>query len=98
MSIKYYGIIIDIFQKYIYVNFPFKLFKPGIKAKIDLIQKFPPKANIKCKFGNNNINIICFRSDLVEIHKNTDIYLDFDRSKILLSYARNGELVNNQKD
>jgi multiple sugar transport system ATP-binding protein len=80
------------------INFSIKPLKAGIKAKVNLIQKFPPKANIKCGFGNFNINVICFMKDLVGVHKNTDIYLYFDKSKILLFYARNGELAYNRKD
>lgn len=75
------------------INFSVKPLKAGIKVKVNSIQKFPPKASIKCKFGNYTINIICFMEDLAGLKKNTDIYLDFDKSKILLFYSRNGELV-----
>lgn len=75
------------------INFSIKPLEAGIKAKVDLIQRFPPKANIRCKFRNYVINVICFIEDLVEIYQSMDIYLDFDKSKIILFYPYNGELI-----
>lgn len=75
------------------INFSIKPLEVGVKTKADLIQRFPPKANIRCKFGNYVINVICFMEDLVGIYQNVDIYLDFDKSKILLFYPYNGELI-----
>ncbi len=75
------------------ISFSIKPLKKGIKAKVDLLQKFPPKANIRCKFGDYIINVICFMGELVEVHKNIDIYLNFDKSKMLLFYPYNGELI-----
>lgn len=75
------------------INFSIKPLKAGIKVKVDLILKFPPKANIKCKIKDYVINVICFIEDLVEVYQGMDIYLDFDKSKILLFYHSNGELI-----
>lgn len=75
------------------INFSIKPSETGIKVKVDLIQKFPPKANIRCKFKNYIINVISFIKDLVEIYQGMDIYLDFDKSKIILFYLHNGELI-----
>ena len=75
------------------ISFSIKPFKAGIKAKVDLIQRFPPKANIRCKFKNYVINVICFMENLTGLNKCMDIYLDLDKSKILLFYPYNGELI-----
>ncbi|MDD3819330.1 MAG: ABC transporter ATP-binding protein [Actinomycetota bacterium] len=65
----------------------------SIKAKVDLIQMFPPKANIRCRIENFFINVICTSRDSEEIQKNRDIYLDFNKNKIFLFYPQNGELI-----
>ncbi len=75
------------------INFSIKPLETGIKVKVDLIQKFLPKVNIRCKFKNRILNVICFAKDLHKIHKGMDIYLNFDISKILLFYPAGGELI-----
>jgi ABC-type sugar transport system ATPase subunit len=75
------------------INFSTKPSKYGIKAKVDLIQLFPPKANIRCRIGNFIINVICLSKDSIGIQKNRDIYLDFNKNKILLFYPHNEELI-----
>jgi len=75
------------------INLSIKPLKAGLKTEVDLIQKFPPKANIRCKFGNYIINVICSTKDSSEIYHGMNIYLDFDKSKILLFYPYNGELI-----
>ncbi len=75
------------------INFSIKPLKAGIKVKVDLIQRFPPKANIRCKLGKYIINVICFMEDLAGICQGMEIYLDFDKSKILLFYPYNGDLI-----
>jgi ABC-type sugar transport system ATPase subunit len=75
------------------ISFSTKLSDYGIKAKVDLIQIFPPKANIRCGIGSLIINVICPSKDIEGIQKNIDIYLEFNKNKILLFYPQNGELI-----
>jgi len=65
----------------------------SIKAKVDLIQMFPPKANIRCRIENFFINVICPSKDIEGIQKNRDIYLEFNKNKILLFYPHNKKLI-----
>jgi len=75
------------------INFSIKPLKARLKTEVDLIQKFPPRSNIRCKFGNYIINVICSIKDLTQIYHGMNIYLDFDKSNILLFYPHNGELI-----
>ena len=67
--------------------------KNKVEAKVDLIQRFPPKVNIRCRFKDNIINVICFRKNITDIVPGADIYLDFDESKIYLFYTDGGDAV-----
>ncbi len=64
-----------------------------VKAKVDLIQGFPPKANIRCKFKDDVINVICFLKNIADITTGMDIYLSFDKNKVHLFYPDSGNLV-----
>lgn len=75
------------------ISFSVKPMEASIKSKVDLIQRFSPKANIRCKFKNYILNVICFTKDMHEIFRGMDIYLNFDISKILLFYPAMGNLI-----
>lgn len=75
------------------INFSIKPLKAGIKVKVDLIQRFPPKVNIRCKFKNYIINVICFTEDLAGVYQGMDIYLEIDESKIILFYPNSLESI-----
>lgn len=66
----------------------------SLKAKVDLVQNFPPKANIRCIAGSDIINVICPLKQIDRINKGEYIYLDFSRNRILLFQTGNGELIN----
>jgi ABC-type sugar transport system ATPase subunit len=75
------------------ISFSTKPSDYSIKAKVDLIQMFPPKANIRCRIGSLIINVICPSKDLEGLQKDRDIYLDFNKNKILLFYPHNEKLI-----
>lgn len=75
------------------IAFSTRFSKTGIKAKVGLVQTFPPKANIRCRIGSLIINVMCPSKDLGGIQKDADIFLDFNKDKILLFYLHNEELI-----
>ena len=75
------------------INFSTDRSENKVEVKVDLIQKFPPKTNIRCRFKDNIINVICFIKDITDIAPGTGIYLEFDRSKIHLFYPGSGDAV-----
>lgn len=64
-----------------------------IKAEVELIQRFPPKANIRCRFKGSTINVITFAKNITDIVPGIDIYLDFDKCKIYLFNPESGNAV-----
>jgi len=75
------------------ISFSTKPTRSGIKAKVDLIQRFPPSVNIICRIKNYVINVLCFIKDLSGVYQDMDIYLVFNSSKIFLFYHSSGELI-----
>lgn len=67
--------------------------KNKIMAKVDLIQKFPPRANIRCKVNGSIINVVNFIKNTGSIMPGMNLYLDFDKSKTHLFYLDSGDLV-----
>jgi ABC-type sugar transport system ATPase subunit len=64
------------------------------KVKVDLVQSFPPKANIRCVMGSDIINVICPVKQISGIDQGEYIYLNFNRDRFLLFQPGNGELIN----
>jgi len=75
------------------ISFSTKPTRSGIKAKVDLIQRFPPSVNIICRIKNYVINVLCFIKDLSGVYQDMDIYLVFNSSKIFLFYHSSSELI-----
>ena len=75
------------------INFSTSRDKNRVEAKVDLIQKFPPKANIRCRFKDDIINVICFIRNLTDITPEMNVYLGFDKNKVHLFYPGSGDLV-----
>lgn len=67
--------------------------KNKIMAKVDLIQKFPPRVNIRCKVNGSIINVVNFIKNTGTIITGMNLYLDFDKSKTHLFYLDSGDLV-----
>jgi hypothetical protein len=62
-------------------------------AKVDLIQKFPPRANIRCQVNGSIINVVNFIKNIGSIMAGMNLYLDFAKSKTHLFYLNSGDLV-----
>lgn len=67
--------------------------KNKVMAKVDLIQKFPPRANIRCQVNGSIINVVNFIKNTGSIIPGMNLYLDFAKSKTHLFYLNSGDLV-----
>jgi len=67
--------------------------KGSIKAEVELIQKIPPKAIIRCNYKDLILNVICFLKNMPDIKAGAPIYLDFERNKIHLFDYKSGNAI-----
>jgi len=67
--------------------------KNKVMAKVDLIQRFPPRANIRCRVNGNIINVVNFIKNMGNIIPGMYLYIGFDKNKTHLFYPYSGDVV-----
>lgn len=75
------------------IDFSFKPRTQSLKARVHMIQKFPPKANMVCMAGDRTINVVAFIKNMAEVSVGDSIFIRLDRSKTFLFYPETGELI-----
>jgi len=75
------------------IDFSTAYSKDKIIAEVDLVQKFLPMVNIRCRVNGSIINVINFIKNTKNILPGMNLYLNFDKNKTHLFYLDSGDVV-----
>jgi multiple sugar transport system ATP-binding protein len=64
-----------------------------IDSTIELIQSFPPRANMVCKIGPVELNIVSFIKNIEGVKAGSTIYISMDRTKTYLFDKDSGNII-----